>query len=168
MEISITYLSLGSNLGDRIEFLRKAIQELNKIGKVHRCSKVYETPAWGFESEDDFLNICLEFHTELPPLELLNGINNIERSLGRVRKENTGYQSRPIDIDIIFFDDLNLNLQNLKIPHPEYSKRNFVLLPLMDLVPDRIDSFFGKSIKSLLDELANKGNIKCLQIPVIC
>lgn len=166
MEISTTYLSLGSNLGDRLKFFQKAISQLNKKGEVTRCSQVYESPAWGFESDDQFLNICLEFKTHLSPTQLLKEINQIETLLGRVRISDSGYQSRPIDIDIIFYNALIINTENLNIPHSEYWKRNFVLFPLNDLVPDHMDPKLGKSVKTLLEELKDDSKIKCLNVPI--
>lgn len=168
MEINTAYLSLGSNIGDRLNFLQKAISELREFGEVTRCSRVYETPAWGFECDDHFLNVCLEFKTLRSPNDLLTDINKIENSLGRIRSNTEGYESRPIDIDIIFYNDLNIDTDNLTIPHPAYWKRNFVLVPLNDLVPEFTDHQLGKSVKTLLDELKDFSNIKCLQIPLIC
>jgi 2-amino-4-hydroxy-6-hydroxymethyldihydropteridine diphosphokinase len=168
MELNIAFLSLGSNIGDRLNFLNEAIKKLNKKGKVIRSSKVYETAAWGFEAEENFYNICLEFHTCLTTLELLHFIQEIEFSLGRIRTDEAGYKSRPIDIDIIFFDDIICETSELTIPHPHYTKRRFVLAPLNELVPKLIDPKMGKSIETMLDELKDDGFIKSLEMPVIC
>lgn len=164
MEVKTVYLSLGSNQGDRIEYLKKALERLQTFGQVIRCSNVYETPAWGFESDDTFFNICTEFTTTLSPFELLDRIHEIEKSLGRIRSAKKGYESRPIDLDIILFNDLILDSENLKIPHPEYSKRDFVLFPLNDLVPDYFDQQLNKTVHEMTMELNSKTIIKCLNL----
>lgn len=168
MELNTVYLSLGSNLGDRIKLLEKSIAELNHQGKVIRCSKVYETPPWGFESQDHFLNICLEYQTPLTPFELLDRINEIEFDLGRIRNPSAGYESRPIDIDIIFFNNLQMDSERLTIPHPEYSKRIFVLAPLNDLVPNHRDLLLKKTISELHSTIQYLETIKCLQVALKC
>lgn len=168
MELNIAFLSLGSNLGDRLNFLNRAIKNLNTKGKVIRSSQVYETAAWGFETEDNFYNICLEYHTFLTSIELLNFLQEIELTLGRIRTGQTGYTSRSIDIDIIFFNESICETFELTIPHPHYSKRRFVLAPLNELVPKLIDPKMGKSVETLLDELKDDGFIKSLEMPVIC
>ena len=168
MELNIAFLSLGSNLGDRLNFLNRAIKNLNTKGKVIRSSQVYETAAWGFETEDNFYNICLEYHTFLNSIELLNFLQEIELTLGRIRTGQTGYTSRSIDIDIIFFNDSICETSELTIPHPHYSKRRFVLAPLNELVPKLIDPKMGKSVETLLNELKDDGFIKSLEMPVIC
>jgi 2-amino-4-hydroxy-6-hydroxymethyldihydropteridine diphosphokinase len=168
MELNTVYLSLGSNLGDRIKLLEKSIAKLNQQGKIIRCSKVYETPPWGFESQDHFLNICLEYQTPLTPIELLDYINEIELDLGRIRNQSLSYESRPIDLDIIFFNNLQIVSERLTIPHPEYSKRIFVLAPLNDLVPDYLDSQLKKTIRELRNTIQYSETIKCLQVALKC
>ena len=141
MEISkIVYFSLGSNLGDRLSNLESALKEIKKrIGKIEACSSVYNTEAIGFETNNDFLNICITCNTKLQPFEVLKEIQGIENLLGRVRKKTERYSSRTIDIDIIFYDNIVLESANLQIPHPEYHQRLFVLAPLVEIAPTMKD-----------------------------
>lgn len=139
-KVSIVYLSLGSNLGDRYQNLLNALAELsNKVGTVKLISETYENPPNGFDADQDFLNLCAEVYTELSPQELLVAIKEIEKELGRSKSNIEGYTSRPIDIDIILYDDLILKGENLTIPHLHFKKRAFVLKPLSDIAYDKID-----------------------------
>ncbi len=121
----------------------------DRMGPISMISKVYEAPAWGFESED-FLNCCLSLETELAPLELLNTLLSIESSLGRKRKEQTGYTARNIDIDLLFYGQEVVHLPQLTVPHPHIEKRAFVLRPLADVCPEFPHPLSGDSIGSLL------------------
>ena len=144
------YFSLGSNQGNRALMLQKAIFLMaDRMGPISMISKVYEVPAWGFESED-FLNCCLSLETELAPLELLNTLLSIESSLGRKRKEQTGYTARNIDIDLLFYGQEVVHLPQLTVPHPHIEKRAFVLRPLADVCPEFPHPLSGDSIGSLL------------------
>ena len=149
------FLSLGSNLGDKIAYLTNATLEIKKnIGDVLSCSPIYESEAIGFESPDNFYNICLEVSTSLEPESLLNQLHAIENSLGRTRNEDVRYSSRNIDIDILFYNDLIHLTDELIIPHPRYASRLFVLLPLNDLAPNYVDPVSRKSIQKTLQESA--------------
>lgn len=126
-------LSLGSNIGNRRENIENCIQLIHqKIGLVLRVSKLYETPAWGFES-DAFYNCALLVHSSFSPEKILRKITSIEKQMGRTRKTSTGYEARIIDIDIIAVGDKIVQSDNLKIPHPQMQNRKFVLLPVKDL-----------------------------------
>ena len=136
------YLSLGSNLGNRRQLLLDAIEKINKkVGNVVRQSSFYETKPWGFESENLFLNAAVKVTTKLSPTELLEVTQQIEREMGR-RKKTTlnsqlstpNYADRPIDIDILLYDDLHVDLPELKIPHPLMQERDFVLVPLREII----------------------------------
>ncbi|MBI4464246.1 MAG: 2-amino-4-hydroxy-6-hydroxymethyldihydropteridine diphosphokinase [Acidobacteria bacterium] len=128
------YLSLGSNLGDRREQLRKACQALEKGGiHLQRISSLYETSPVDFAEQDWFLNCVLEIKTALSPLALLRQIQGIEQALGRRRQQPKG--PRSIDIDILLYEDLILNLPELVIPHPRMCSRRFVLEPLLEITP---------------------------------
>ncbi len=129
------YFSLGSNLGDRQANLRAAVLLIDKnIGKVARKSKVYETEPWGEPAQDKFLNQVIMANTTLQPRDLLEIIAVIEKELGRVKKEKWG--PRTIDIDILFYGKRVVRDKGLDIPHPELHKRNFVLVPLLEIAPD--------------------------------
>lgn len=136
------YLSLGSNLGNRKQLLLDAIEKLNKkVGNVVRQSSFYETKPWGFESENLFLNAAVKVTTKLSPTELLEVTQQIEREMGRKKKttynfrqQTPNYSDRPIDIDILLYDDLHVDLPELKIPHPLMQERDFVLVPLREII----------------------------------
>lgn len=126
-------LSLGSNIGDRLAHITTCMQLLHqRVGLVLRVSKLYETPAWGFESEA-FYNCAVLLHSSFSPEKILRKINAIEKEMGRIRKEEEGYVARVIDVDIIAMEDLVLDTQPLQIPHPQMAQRRFVLQPMLDL-----------------------------------
>ncbi|MBP6408186.1 MAG: 2-amino-4-hydroxy-6-hydroxymethyldihydropteridine diphosphokinase, partial [Fusobacteriaceae bacterium] len=135
--MSRVYLSLGSNMGDSFFYLLNAISKLDKLDmtKVTKVSKFYKTKAWGYKEQDDFINCCVEIETKLLPYKLLSEINEIESKLQRVRELHWG--PRTIDIDIIFYDDLIIESEKLTIPHKYYKQRNFVLVPLLDIIWDK-------------------------------
>lgn len=127
------YLGLGTNIGDRVDFMNQAIKILDseKDIIITKRSKLYETKAWGYTNQDDFLNMCIEIETNLNPKELLKKCQNVEKNLNRERKIRWG--PRTIDVDILFFNDIILQEENLEIPHPRIGERAFVLIPLIDL-----------------------------------
>lgn len=129
------YLSLGSNLGDRSRILAGAIMKINElVGDVVRQSAFIETEPLGFSSSNKFLNACVCVDTDLSPRELLDMTQLIERSLGRTEKSHNGhYHDRPIDIDILLYDDLTVDEPDLKIPHPHMHERDFVMRPLREI-----------------------------------
>lgn len=144
------YLSLGSNIGNRQEYLQNAINLLfERIGAVLKISPVYETPALGFEGEA-FLNLVVIMTTELAPAELMTELLSIEKQLGRERNSGVGYQSRTVDIDILFYGDEIIKSEDLMIPHREIQNRKFVLQPLNDIEPTKQHPGLGQSIASLL------------------
>ena len=130
------YLSLGSNLGDREATMRRAIGLLNeRVGSVDRQSSFIETEPWGFESTNKFLNMCVRLLTTLSPEQLLLATKQIERELGRTQKSVNGqYHDRPIDIDILMYDDVHLDSDDLKLPHPHMQEREFVMKPLREIL----------------------------------
>lgn len=130
------YLGLGTNMGDRLEYLHGACEILNKNDYINitKKSKIYETKAWGYTDQADFLNMCLEIETTLDTYELLGICQKVEQKLNRERIIRWG--PRTIDVDILFFNDIILDDENLSIPHPRISERAFVLIPLMDLNSD--------------------------------
>ncbi|MCA1902960.1 MAG: 2-amino-4-hydroxy-6-hydroxymethyldihydropteridine diphosphokinase [Candidatus Hydrogenedens sp.] len=146
----IVYLSIGSNLGNRLDNIAEALKKLGTIlnTKVKRASDIYETEPVGNVYQPIFLNIAVEIETELNPLELLREIKKIEYELGRTSQERWG--PRVIDIDIIFYDDVCINDKQLVLPHAEFRKRRFVLQPLADLCGSKIDPITGKTIEELL------------------
>jgi 2-amino-4-hydroxy-6-hydroxymethyldihydropteridine diphosphokinase len=144
------HLGLGTNLGDRHENLKQAIEKLATIGRVLETSKIYETSAWGLEEQDDFLNQVIILETDQKPFELLQSIQEIEKAVGRTKSIKWG--PRVIDIDILFIQDRIMDDQHLIIPHPHIQNRNFVLVPLMELDPDFIHPKLNLSIIELYEE----------------
>ena len=152
------YLSLGSNLGNRLANLQKAIFHIQqKAGKILDISAVYENPAFGFEG-DDFLNIVLSLLTPLEPKELLDTLLQIEVDFGRIRS-NAGYSSRTLDIDIIYYGTEVINDDDLVIPHPQMQHRNFVLKPLGDIAPQFYHPVLYKDTRNLLQECRDKSKL---------
>lgn len=150
--MNIAYLSLGTNLGNKLKNLNDAIIKLKNIGNVLKISSVYQTPPWGFKS-DDFFNIALTLETKLSDKDLIFCLLNIEKELGRTRnKANIGYQARPLDIDIIFFNDEIINTINLTIPHPRMQDRNFVLIPLVEIDSGFNHPIFNKTLEEILND----------------
>lgn len=135
----IVYLSLGTNLGDKEQNLLSAITEIDRrIGSVRAQSAFLSTEPWRFESEHTFLNAAVCVETELSPNALLRATQQIERDMGRTQKSVDGkYHDRIIDIDILLYDDLHINTKKLTIPHPRMYERDFVLIPLREILPQK-------------------------------
>lgn len=156
--MSIAYLGLGTNLGDRKENLRKAIEAIALKLSVCKQSSIYETAAWGYTDQPDFLNQVIEVETGLTPLRLLNFLKRTEVELGRI--ENFRYGPRLIDIDILFYDDLVKNTSRLQIPHPRIPERAFVLVPLNEIAPSLEHPVLGKTITELLEDVPDKAGVR--------
>jgi 2-amino-4-hydroxy-6-hydroxymethyldihydropteridine diphosphokinase len=133
------YLSLGTNLGDKETNLRMAVEEIAKrVGEVTSLSTFHASEPWGFESENSFLNAVCCVSTDLAPTELLHVTQDIERSLGRLKKSVNGiYSDRIIDIDILLYDDWHIDTTELTIPHPLMWERDFVMIPLREIAPEQ-------------------------------
>ena len=134
------YLSLGTNLGDKEANLKAAIEEIKKrVGEVTSLSAFHASEPWGFQSENSFLNAVCCVHTEFNPMEVLHTTQEIERLLGRLKKTVGGiYSDRMIDIDILLYDDLHIQTPELISPHPLMWERDFVMIPLREIAPNKI------------------------------
>lgn len=159
---SIAYLSIGTNLGDRLNNIDRAIELIeSSIGIVIQKSRIYVTEPVGFLSDNDFLNLCISIETSLPPLVLLNKMKHIEVEIGRTKKSEDGiYESRLIDLDIILYGNKTLDSEELRIPHPRYTERLFVLKPLNEIASNINDPISGKTIKQLNTECIDQSTIK--------
>ncbi|MFT6246037.1 MAG: 2-amino-4-hydroxy-6-hydroxymethyldihydropteridine diphosphokinase [Salibacteraceae bacterium] len=159
---SIAYLSIGTNLGDRIKNIDDSIKLIkSEAGSLIAKSSIYTTEPVGFSAETDFLNLCISIRTELPPFELLEKLKSIEFNLGRKKKSRNGvYQSRLIDIDIVLYDDKIMATEDLTIPHERYNQRMFVLKPLAQIAANINDPVQGKTIKQLLTECNDQSTIQ--------
>lgn len=143
-------LSIGSNQGNRLENIQNCIDLIHQnVGTVIQVSKLYETPAWGFES-DAFYNCALLLHTNCSAYKILSQVLKVEKELGRIRLNQEGYQSRIIDVDVIAFDDEIIDSEKLQIPHPLMQNRNFVLLPMQDLKLNWKHPVLQKTISELI------------------
>lgn len=155
----ITYISTGSNVGDRFAALSQARESLNsKAGIVTMHSSVYETEPWGFNSETSFLNQVLVLQTTLSPTRLMSTIFDIEREMGR-RRSNIRYESRVIDIDILLYGRRQIDFHHLHIPHPRMHQRKFVLVPLAEIAPDLVHPVLKLNISEILQNVGDSNSV---------
>lgn len=157
--MAIAYLSLGSNLGDRVGFIQQATSLLSADEKVKlvSTSSFYETEPWHFKTDNWFVNAVIIISTSYYPEELLKLCLRVESQLGRNRQEESGYNDRTIDIDILFYDDKIIdehgNGIELTIPHPHVHERAFVLVPLLEVAPAYVHPVLKKSISDIYDDI---------------
>ncbi len=151
--MAIAYLGLGSNIGDREKSLNNAIAKLSEVPgiQVTKISSRYETKPYGKTDQPDFMNMAVEVDTNLTPLDLLETVLGIEHELGRVRTEVWG--PRSIDIDVLLYEDLELKLTDLKVPHPEMHLRSFVLDPLNEIAPKREHPTLQMTVEKIKEQL---------------
>lgn len=142
-------LGFGSNVGNRLSSIRSAVKAtaLTKGLDLLAISSVYETEPWGFKKQGKFLNLCAVFLCRLPAAELLKSVKNIEKKIGRVKRDK--WQAREIDIDVLFYGSRIIRSGDLIIPHPFLQERNFVLKPLVEIMPGFIHPVLNKSIEEL-------------------
>lgn len=144
----IVYISLGSNMGNRLANLKNAVSNLAPQMIVRKKSPVYETPPWGYTDQPAFLNQVVMAETYLEADALLGHLKRLEAALGREPSFQNG--PRLIDMDILFYDDIILDSQPLSIPHPRLHQRAFVLVPLNDIAPELVHPVLGKPVSELL------------------
>lgn len=162
--INTLYIALGSNKGNKLQYLQSAVNLVfERIGAVKKLSKVYETPALGFKG-DDFYNACIKVETELKPKTVLKELQTIEFELGRASKKTITYESREIDLDILFYNDHIIDEKNLVVPHQELHKRRFVMQPLLDIAKDLQHPILKKSIDVLLKDCNDESEIAPINI----
>jgi 2-amino-4-hydroxy-6-hydroxymethyldihydropteridine diphosphokinase len=153
------YLSLGSNLGNRKQYITKAeLLIKDAIGVILKKSSLYETEPWGFHHPLNFYNRVLLVKTEADPVQLMSQCLQIEKQMGRQR-QHSKYEARTIDIDILFYGDRVIATTDLQIPHPYLHLRKFILEPLCELTSDFIHPIFKKSVSQMLAECVDKGII---------
>ena len=161
--MSIAYLCLGSNSGDSFKLIEQAVSFLNMLEQtsIVRTSALYEPEPGGVKDQNWFLNVAIEVKTKLSPQDLLVKCQNIEKTLGRNRQNETRWGQRPIDIDIIFYDSEIVNSDFLTVPHKYMHLRAFVLVPLLELIPDFVHPVFKKTVSQLYDDLEDVEDV-CL------
>ena len=152
--MNLVYLSIGTNLGNKIENLKNAISRLSSIVTINSISSVYETEPLNVQKQDNFLNIAIEVQTNFPPLELIEKLKKIESEMGRVLSELN--KPRIIDIDIIFYNSIILDEVRIQVPHPRAHKRAFVIFPIMDLNPAFVHPILNKSLMEISKNLSNQ------------
>ena len=153
--MSKVYLSIGSNKGNRSVLINKAIDEIEKkVGIIISRSSIYQSKSWGFDS-NDFYNLCLLIDTDIMPKSLLINLKKIEKSMGREDIDGS-YSDRFIDIDILFYDNITTDSEDLKIPHPKIEIRKFVLVPMLEIADNYVHPILNKTIKELDNDCSDK------------
>lgn len=153
------YLLIGSNLGDREYYLNQANLNIsNKCGRIVQQSSLYETAPWGIIEQPNYFNQALNLETTLNPEELMRSLLGIEVLMGRVR--TVKYGPRIIDLDILFYDQVIMNSQLLKLPHPAIQDRRFALTALAEIAPNLIHPILNKSVKKLLLACTDESNVQ--------
>ena len=161
--LNTAYLLLGGNLGDVKQTFLRAVEAISQFAEISEKSGYYRSEPWGFESEYDFLNQVLLVRTGLNPKELLRSLLDVEQKLGRETKkhnETGNYQSRLIDIDLLFYEDFEVSEKDLTVPHPRLHERKFTLLPLLEIAPDYIHPSKNKTINQLLHECDDNAEVE--------
>jgi len=155
----VTYLSLGTNQGNKLENLQKAINLISdKVGAIQKISSIYKTASWGF-SGDDFYNICMQVTTSLNADKVLETLLSIENELGRQRVASATYQNRNIDIDVLLFDDEIIFSKTLIVPHSKMLARKFVMVPLVEIAPNKMHPIEKKELNSCLQNCTDTSEI---------
>lgn len=157
----VVYLSIGSNLGDRVSNIQQAVSLLKGDGGVEilAASSFYETEPWGGVRQNWYVNAAVKAKTELSPIELLRVVQNIEAMLGRCRKEEVRWGERILDIDILFYDDLIFHNEILIVPHKHLHERAYVLVPMLEIDPDFMHPVINKTIIELHEALENPEDV---------
>ena len=151
-----TYIAFGSNMGEREKYVQNALEEVSQCPffKNVKSSKIYKSTPYGGVEQDDFINGVIEAETIYTPKELLEHLQELEQKANRIRKQHWG--PRTLDLDIIFYDDLILDDEDLIIPHKDMKNRDFVLQPLAELIPNKRHPVFQRTIEEMLGELKER------------
>lgn len=155
--MTTAYLSIGSNIGERLKFIEQAVSFLGLCEEIDviQTSALYETEPWGVKDQNWFLNVAVEINTTLSPQDLLVKCNQIESTLGRNRDVEKRWGERTLDIDIIFYGKEIINTDILVVPHTRMHERAFVLVPMLEIAPEFVHPIFNKSITDLYESLVD-------------
>jgi 2-amino-4-hydroxy-6-hydroxymethyldihydropteridine diphosphokinase len=158
--MSIAYIGLGSNIGDKSDNIKRALEILDQFDglKVVKASSYYETEPVGYEDQDWFVNAVAKIDTVLSPEQLLIAFKKVEKLIGR--KDRIRWGPREIDLDLLFYDQMLIDIPNLIVPHPRLHERAFVLVPLAEIAPDLVHPVIKKTIAELLAELQSQKIVK--------
>ncbi len=152
---------LGSNLGDRIAALGRAMELINgEAGEIIATSSVWETEPWGFDADEQFLNMVIVLETALEPKGLIQRFRSIEGRMGRKKSGGGKYESRIIDLDILFWDDRVISIPGLEVPHPKLHSRRFVLEPLMEVAPETVHPVTGLTVAEMLQFCEDNSDVR--------
>nr|WP_239530323.1 2-amino-4-hydroxy-6-hydroxymethyldihydropteridine diphosphokinase [Sporolactobacillus spathodeae] len=156
----MAYLGLGSNIGARASFLKQALEQLDNVPgvRVIRCSSIYETAPYGPVEQNDFLNLAVQIETIMPPLALLDTVQQIEKAM--LRKREIHWGPRTIDLDILLYDQTISHTERLALPHPEIARRAFVLKPMAELAPHLVLPGINRSMIELWQTLEEKEGVR--------
>jgi 2-amino-4-hydroxy-6-hydroxymethyldihydropteridine diphosphokinase len=150
--MAVVYIGIGSNIGNRQANCKNAIERLKNKGIiVRKYSSMYETEPWGLKEQPRFINMAVEAETGFSPDELLRALKDIEKEMGK--EETVKWGPRIIDLDILLYDDIIIDMKHLHIPHPLLHKRDFVLIPMSEIAPDKMHPALKKSMRQLKKEL---------------
>ena len=154
------FLGLGSNLGNREEYLSEAVKHISALPETEliQCSNIYETEPVGDTEQGDFLNAAVEIATGLVPEQLHHALKELEQQLGR--RERRRWGPREIDIDILYYGSSIVRTDELNLPHPERSRRKFVLEPLSAIAPEFIDPETGMSVRQMLQRCEDRASVR--------
>jgi len=157
---NMAYLSMGSNIGNREEFLKLAIEKLSedKHVKIEACSSIYETDPVGYTDQENFLNMVVKISTSYSALQLLDLCMKVEHDLGRVREFRWG--PRVIDLDILLYNKENIEMESLQVPHPRMMERAFVLIPLLEIDRSLVLPIIDTPLVEVLDDIPDKEGVR--------
>ena len=158
---STVIVGLGSNLGDRFEALQRALELIREeAGEITAASSVWETEPWGFEADEQFLNMVIVIETRLEPKRLLQLFRSIEGRMGRKKSGGGKYESRIIDIEILFWEGRVIYLPGLEVPHPKIAGRRFVLEPLAEVAPAAVHPVTGLTVTEMLQLCDDNSDVR--------
>lgn len=158
MKTSVVYIGLGSNLGDRVANLREAVQRLSAIIKIEKASQLYVAAPLGYVRDDAFVNAVVSGSTTLKPLDLLEMMQAIEAAMGR--RPGVQFGPRPIDLDLLFYDAVQIETRKLTIPHPRLAQRAFVLKPLAEIAPNLMHPVHYYTVTQLLQDAEDANQVQ--------